>query len=967
MGVPKFFYWLTDRYPFIIERITQFTKLDTDNFFIDANQVIHLSYQHYVKKLEELDPYNQEPEILEEDEVFKSITDYFEFLINLAAPKKKVMIAVDGVAPQAKMNNQRARRYSKKSTPYKMRTKNGDIYLFTGNSITPGTSFMDRLNCHLKIWLKEKLSSDAKWKSLDVVYSPYTEAGEGEHKIMNYIRNGRTHKSSVAPIAGLQTDDNKLYEKSCIYGSDADIILLSLASHEYNICILREELDYKKSEKNNIQNYKIRKFNVIQIPMLRDYFKCEFSFISSKIENFHIGRVIDDLIFLMCFIGNDFLPHTPSFHIYHGSIDIIWAAYKLLLLTKKDYLVDQMKIEETNMIILFRLLASAEMRIVLSEEKSGGITKDLMEEKRQQQLDDKLLKAITNVQITESSLEKKSIRDIKSFEEEESIDDDESVTDTIDEEEENMLELEYKWFHEKRKKYYDEKFEIDFESHQILDLMITEYIKGINYVLHYYTIGVPSWTWYYPFHYSPWLIDISLFFYRHNYADYSIEGLMGKIQKYILSQPSTDDESMISRTYDHSMIYYGTYLLNLKTIIDKVNFDNKLLSTIDTIEKKQLDISIPLDEPCSFVEQMLSVLPPWCSYLLPIEVRKLTEDSSNIIDMFPNNFETDLNGKVHEWESVVLLPFPNLNRIRSALQSISYQKLKFTNSFLFRSDLTKTNETKENSMSIKFGTELSFETVNWDWADDLPSNHITTTGYNSLRGKDFDFMISYSSHERNRSTCTLKPILDLNLLTNLEEMEDDLSVELLQEFLGSFVLVNWPNTHIVQIQKMYFNSKCYSLNVTPYDKHLSWRPEPNNIVTTIINKNLAKYQWPKRGIVWPTTKNIIYIECRRFQQLRCRYNVYRKEFDYYGLVDEHNPTTFYPFQLINKLNTQTLTQDHQVTFDQLINLPALCSKENSPMYGTKLNVVKVSKSLTTKDNVVFEVEVKRYIQNEELL
>ncbi|KAI3386677.1 hypothetical protein SNEBB_008286 [Seison nebaliae] len=37
------------------------------------------------------------------------------------------------------------------------------------------------------------------------------------------------------------------------------------------------------------------------------------------------------------------------------------------------------------------------------------------------------------------------------------------------------------------------------------------------------------------------------------------------------------------------------------------------------------------------------------------------------------------------------------------------------------------------------------------------------------------------------------------------------------------------------------------------------------------------------------------------------------------------------------------------------------------MYGTKLNVVKVSKSLTTKDNVVFEVEVKRYIQNEELL
>ena len=35
----------------------------------------------------------------------------------------------------------------------------------------------------------------------------------------------------------------------------------------------------------------------------------------------------------------------------------------------------------------------------------------------------------------------------------------------------------------------------------------------------------------------------------------------------------------------------------------------------------------------------------------------MTDSNSELIEYYPENFETDLNGKKHDWEAVVLLPF----------------------------------------------------------------------------------------------------------------------------------------------------------------------------------------------------------------------------------------------------------------------------------------------------------------------
>jgi len=118
-------------------------------------------------------------DILEEKKFEDIVVQVFNCLneiIQLVHPQKTLMLAFDGVMPQARMSQERVKRFK-----YAKRRQKLDNLLascgnlerkeiFDINCISPGTEFMNELNHQIKFFIQRKMKEDERWRKVNILF-----------------------------------------------------------------------------------------------------------------------------------------------------------------------------------------------------------------------------------------------------------------------------------------------------------------------------------------------------------------------------------------------------------------------------------------------------------------------------------------------------------------------------------------------------------------------------------------------------------------------------------------------------------------------------------------------------------------------------------------------------------------------------------------------------------------------------
>ncbi len=262
-----------------------------------------------------------------ENEIIQSIFRCIDEIFSIVCPRKLVYMALDGVAPKAKMHNQRAGLFLHAKNHFSEDEK------FTKCDIKPGTIFMSKLSDELRSYIYDRMNKDPAWKSIIVILSDANVPGEGEHKIMDFIRTQKSHNPTRNHI---------------LFSTDSDMVLLGLTVHSDNIRIMRPK--DKEKEKS---------YTFVDLKLLREVIKNEFK---GDLE-----RIIDDWIF-MCFLaGNDFLPNLPSIEFNKDVLNnILFDTYKEHVRKENSYLIEDMKPNWTYVKVLLKHIGEKEKKSVMS-------------------------------------------------------------------------------------------------------------------------------------------------------------------------------------------------------------------------------------------------------------------------------------------------------------------------------------------------------------------------------------------------------------------------------------------------------------------------------------------------------------------------------------------------------------------------------------------------------------------------
>ena len=307
MGIPSYFKHLFDRYAGLL---TKAGTVKADVLLVDFNCLIYGCIRG-----PKMPTYTHATREAWEAAAYESIGEYVVKLWNVAGKPSRVLLAVDGVVPMAKIKQQRMRRFKSVWLAAKERelgVRAPGQEMWDTNAITPGTEFMEKLGKYLGNLCTAR---GPGW-----LISGADEEGEGEQKIMDWVRR------SAGELAN---------KRIFVYGLDADLIVL---------CLLHAGVLVKTQETTWHILRERQEFNVKAAATM----STEVEFLLLSVQAL-LGALPEDTtanlldyVAGMSLLGNDFLPHSLSVSIRDGGHDRLLAALRdihakgLTLVIKRD-------------------------------------------------------------------------------------------------------------------------------------------------------------------------------------------------------------------------------------------------------------------------------------------------------------------------------------------------------------------------------------------------------------------------------------------------------------------------------------------------------------------------------------------------------------------------------------------------------------------------------------------------------
>jgi len=464
------------KYPRVIKRLSELQCIH--NLYLDCNGIIY----DVVRQMQ-YTPGNKDAY---EAELLQRICDSIDACIAILRPSNRVFVAFDGVAPVAKLNQQRERRYKSwylgEMEAQRRRTLVAKVEApkpaWNTSAITPGTQFMRALHDKLAQHYQTTPSTTTETStSPKIIVSSSNEPGEGEHKLFEYIREHAAEHADQTTV---------------IYGLDADLIMLCM-SHLHisrGIYLYRETPEFVKSI-NVTLDEKERYY--MDIPEFADATGTQVPVnppsraLIGGVRGTHGSPL--DYIFMCFMLGNDFMPHFPALNIRTTGIATLMDAYRAVF--KPDESIIQCTATATgttgttgttctpawsihwpNYKRFVAHLAAQETTLIRKEHATRDRQARHM---RDTDKEDDVMHDVLMLPMTQREVERQI----------------------------NPFELGWE------RRYYASLCDIHTKTNdEPIAALCRNYLEGMEWTFRYYTSGCVDWKWTYANHYPPLLADL---------------------------------------------------------------------------------------------------------------------------------------------------------------------------------------------------------------------------------------------------------------------------------------------------------------------------------------------------------------------------------------------------------------------------------------------------------------------------